>query len=381
MNADKRPADARREEAKSEGFCNIVEYRQEKQVLLHRSKNMEKRFTLATVQLDATPAPPPERLSRAEKLVGKAAQAGAQLVVLPELFNTGYAYRLENFSLSEYAGGPTALWMKQTSAKWGIHLAGSLLLRDGDNIYNTLLLFAPDGRSWRYDKNYPWGWERGYFRGKRSISIANTDLGAIGMLICWDIAHADLWRQYAGKVDLMLACSCPPNMPDCTYVFLDGTQVSSAQLGKTMADMRQSARQIYMDTPAQQTAWLGVPFIGSTACGTVFTAIPNPVGSFLGFLPFAPRMFRYLKHFRHIKVKATMVEAGNIFGSDGQLLAGLHNDQGEDFVLAEVNLPSEPPQPGAPQPRPPVPWMVYFTSDIFLTTVSKGTYASRPAFC
>ncbi len=114
---------------------------------------MERQIRIATTQLDVAPAPLAERLARAEDLVMRAAQAGAQLIALPELFNTGYCHRNENFALAETADGMTAQWMKKISARLGIHLAGSLLLRDGQDIYNTLLLYAPDGRVWRYDKN------------------------------------------------------------------------------------------------------------------------------------------------------------------------------------------------------------------------------------
>jgi len=338
---------------------------------------MVRRISLATVQLDVTLAPLSERLGRAEALITQAAQAGAQLVVLPELFNTGYAYRNENFSLAETLEGPTAQWMKQISARLGVHLAGSLFLRDGQDIYNALLLYASDGRVWRYDKNYPWGWERAYFRESRAITIAETDLGAIGLMLCWDVAHANLWRQYAGKIDLMLTCSCPPNIPDPTYHFPDGSRVTIAQMGPVFGSMRQSAPRVFVDTPAQQAAWIGVPYISSTACGAVRTHLPNPLGSFLAFLPTAPWLIRYLPQIRQVEVSASLVEAGRIFAADGRQLAGLRNEQGEAFVLAEIDIPVERPQPRSQQPKPPVPWLVYLVSDKLLTLVSLGTYAHR----
>lgn len=338
---------------------------------------MDKRIVIATLQLDITPAPLAERLEHAEALVTQAARAGARLLVLPEVFNTGYAYRAENFARAEPADGPTAAWMKQLSARLGIHLAGSLLLRDGPDIYNALLLYAPDGRVWRYDKNYPWGWERAYFRGRRHITLAETDLGTIGLLICWDVAHANLWRQYAGQVDLMLACSCPPNIPDPIYAFPDGTQVTNAQMGPLMGRLRQSAQQIFVETVAQQTAWLGVPCVNSTACGTFRSPLPNPLGSFLGFLPAAPWLVRYLPQARQIEVSAPLVEAAQIFAANGRPLAGLRREQGEAFALAEVGLPAQRPQPRSPQPRPPVPGLVYLLSDILLPLVSRGTYIRR----
>jgi hypothetical protein len=338
---------------------------------------MQRQISLATTQLDVMPAPLPERLARAEDLVTRAAQAGAQLVALPELFNTGYAYRNENFARAETADGPTAQWMKQTSARLGIHLAGSLLLRDGQDIYNALLLYAPEGRVWRYDKNYPWGWERAYFRERRAVTIAETDLGSIGMLLCWDMAHPDLWQQYAGKVDLILACSCPPNFSDPVYHFPNGARVTGAQMGPVFRSMLHSELRVFVDTPVQQSAWLGVPFIGSTACGSVHTPLPNPMGSFLGLLPMAPWLIRHLPQVPQMEVMTRVVEAARIFAADGHQLAGLCNEQGEAFALTEVTIPTEHPQPQGPQPKPPVSRLMYLVSDTLLTAVSRGTYARR----
>ena len=201
---------------------------------------MSKTFKAAVVQIKAEPAPVSERLGRAEKIISQAALAGAQLVLLPELFNTGYSYRHENFALAETVAGPTARWMAQISTRLDIHLAGSLLVRDGSDGYNALLLYAPDGRFWRYDKNYPWAWERACFRGRRAITIAETDLGAIGFMLCWDMAHANLWRAYAGKIDLMLACSCPPDITNPVYHFPDHSQVTLAQMGSIFGSLRHS---------------------------------------------------------------------------------------------------------------------------------------------
>jgi predicted amidohydrolase len=338
---------------------------------------MDKPLSLATLQLDITPAPLAERLARAETLVVRAAQAGARLIALPELFNTGYVYRDENFARAEVADGPTAAWMKQISVRLGVHLAGSLLLRDGAEIYNALLLYAPDGRCWRYDKNYPWGWERAYFREGQAVTVAETELGHIGLLLCWDMAHADLWRQYAGKVDLMLACSCPPDISDPTYHFPDGSRVTAVQMGPVYANLRQAGRQAMVVTATQQAAWLGVPFVGSTGCGVFRSPIPNPAASFMGSLPVAPWLIRYLPQIGQLELSASMVEAACILSADGRPLAALRNGQGEAFALAQVSLPATRPQPRGPQPKPPVPTLVYLVSDKFLTGVSVGTYARR----
>ncbi|MEE8389400.1 MAG: nitrilase-related carbon-nitrogen hydrolase [Anaerolineae bacterium] len=69
---------------------------------------------------------------RPDRLVTEAAAAGAQLLVLPELFNTGYAYSDANHRLAEPLNGSTATWMKEAAARLNVHLAGTLMLLDHD---------------------------------------------------------------------------------------------------------------------------------------------------------------------------------------------------------------------------------------------------------
>ena len=114
---------------------------------------MPRTIAVAALQMDANPAPTHERLEIADRLARKAHEMGAQLVVLPEVFNTGYGYTDANYERTETLEGPTVTWMKETARKLDVHLAGSLFLLDENEIYNALLLFAPDGRLWRYDKH------------------------------------------------------------------------------------------------------------------------------------------------------------------------------------------------------------------------------------
>ncbi len=77
---------------------------------------MPRKIKVAAVQMDAQCTPAPERLARAERLVAEAAAAGADLVALPEIFNTGYCYSDENYQRAEPLGGKTVAWMQMTAA-------------------------------------------------------------------------------------------------------------------------------------------------------------------------------------------------------------------------------------------------------------------------
>jgi hypothetical protein len=329
---------------------------------------------IAAIQMDANPAPPLERLVRARRLVVQAAGAGAQLVVLPELFNTGYSYSNENYRCAEPVSGQTAAWIRDVAARLNIYLAGSLMLLDGNDVYNALLLFAPDGSYWRYDKNFPWGWERAYFRKGQSIQVAQTGLGDIGMLLCWDSAHPKLWRRYAGQVDLILTCSCPPDVSNPRYFFPDGTVFNFDDLGPMMAKLKGSASKVFNEMLSQQTAWLGVPTVNTVGCGRITTAIPNPRASLFTLAATAPRMFKYLPQAEQLKMSCEFVQGCKILDERGQTLAELFQEDGEGFTLAEVNLPKRKPVPGVSQPPPPIPRLTYLISDIVLPWLSIPVY-------
>lgn len=51
---------------------------------------MPRSIKIAAIQMDARPAPTAERLARAERLITQIVPSGVDLVVLPEIFNTGY---------------------------------------------------------------------------------------------------------------------------------------------------------------------------------------------------------------------------------------------------------------------------------------------------
>jgi len=335
---------------------------------------MRRAVKIAAVQMDANPAPTADRLARADRLVTEAAEVGAQLVVLPELFNTGYSYSDDNHRLAEPLNGSTATWMQEAAARLNVHLAGSLMLLDQDEVYNALLFFAPDGRMWRYDKNYPWGWERGYFRNGNRITVAETDLGDLGMMICWDTAHPKLWRRYTGRVDLMVISSCPPDVSNPTFHFPDGDQLTFDDMGPIMASLKGSARLVFGDMINQQTAWLGVPAVSTVGSGHIRTAIPNGLGSFLTFLSLAPWLIKYLPQAGRMQMSCNMTQGCKVVDASGQVLTELTQEQGETFTIAEVALTGEKPYPQEPQPASPVPFLTYLSSDVLLPSLTIPVY-------
>jgi predicted amidohydrolase len=341
--------------------------------------NTDRILHVAAVQMDVHPAQTDLRLYRADQIIQDAVQLGAELVVLPELFNTGYAYLDQNFQHAEPIDGATVTWMKRTAHRMGVHLAGTLLLTDEGEIYNAMLIIAPDGRTWRYDKSYPWGWERGYFRenrlkGPARATIAKTELGDLGMLVCWDIAHLELWQAYAGQIDMMVVCSCPPEIPDPVFHLPPNVDLDSQALGGLWSAHKAEGRAVFGAMLDEQAHWLGVPAAQSVACGDFESPVPNGGAFLLGMMLSAPGLARYLPGSAKLSVRANMIDACRIVSGEGKLLAQRAQSRGEGFTIAEVAVPENRPRPSTPQPASRSSKLASFLSDTYLPRSVRATY-------
>jgi len=339
---------------------------------------MPRTIKVATMQMDATPAPLSERLERAEKIVTQATQAGAQLIVLPELFNSGYAYTDDNYKLAESLNGKTSTWMRATSARLGIHLAGTFMLLERGEIYNTMLLFSPSGQMWRYDKNYPWAWERAYFRGRRGMTVANTELGDFGLMICWDLGHRKLWKQYAGKADMIVMASCPPDGPNASYQFSNDEKLDFGDLGSAMSSMQDAGKQFFGEMVNQQAKWLGIPAVNSGASGQVQTHFPKANALLRSFSLFAPHIRKLLPKADQLQMFCGMIPSCKVVDADGNILVERMPTEGEGFVLSEVTLADTKSMPAQPQPNAPMTQMAFrmatFNADVLIPVMMRSVY-------
>lgn len=300
---------------------------------------MPRKVKIAAVQMEATPAPKKDRLDRAAKLVADAANAGANMVILPELFSIGYAYSDANYAAAEPLSGITVTLMKTLAAEHSVYVGGTLLLLDADHVYNSALLFAPDGRRWRYDKQYPFAWERAYFREGNALTIAETDYGKFGMMICWDAAHAAVWERYAGRVDAMLIMSSPPCLHQADLCFPDGTRQYIQQPDSHFAD----------EDMEDQAAWMHVPVIHTGASGMFSSPLPLPLVS-VGFMVWNfPHLWEKLPEAHTARLEAKYKPQTRIIDASGEVLARVTQD-GDSFTVATLELPDTLPQPDYDQP-------------------------------
>ncbi len=155
--------------------------------------------------------------------VGKAVQTlaalTADLVVLPELFNTGYQFasREEVEKLSEEVpSGFTTRSLADLSRKKAFYIVAGLAERDGDNIYNSAVLTGPDGFIGVYRKTHLYFEEKLWFtQGDTGFKVWDTPIGRIGIMICFDWFFPESARTLALKGAQIIAHPSNLVLPYC----------------------------------------------------------------------------------------------------------------------------------------------------------------------
>ena len=153
------------------------------------------KFRVGLAQMSATPDPE-KNLQHAIEQVREAARRGAQIVCLPELFQTQYFCQREEtalFDLAEPIPGPTTAKLSELAKQLHIVLIASLFEKRAAGVYhNTAAIFDADGAlRGIYRKMHipddPLYYEKFYFTpGDLGFRAFDTAAGRVGTLVCWD---------------------------------------------------------------------------------------------------------------------------------------------------------------------------------------------------
>ncbi len=118
-----------------------------------------------------------------------------ELVVLPEMFSTGFSMQPE--SLAEEMDGETVAWMKKVAATKKIILTGSLIITEAGHYFNRLMWVLPDGSLGYYDKRHRFafaGEDEKYTPGNKRL-IARVKGWKINLQVCYDLRFPVWARQ------------------------------------------------------------------------------------------------------------------------------------------------------------------------------------------
>ena len=164
-------------------------------------------FQLAVCQLNVAENKR-KNIDRAAEMVRSAADNGARMVVLPEMFNCPYQTKLFPEYAEHFAGGETTSMLREVAREKQIYLVGgSIPEKDGDQVYNSSFTFGPKGDllgSYRkmhlFDVDLPGGprvQESSTLDYGHGLTIFDTEWCRVGIVICFDVRFPELIRLLA----------------------------------------------------------------------------------------------------------------------------------------------------------------------------------------
>ncbi|ASJ16661.1 acyltransferase [Thermococcus chitonophagus] len=141
--------------------------------------------------------------SKAEKLIKKAKKLGTLLVVLPELFDTGYNFetREDVFEVAQpIPDGETTSFLMDIARDLELYIVAGTAEKDGENLYNSAVVVGPSGYLGKYRKIHLFYREK-YFFEPGDLGFKVFDLGflRVGVMICFDWFFPESARTLALK--------------------------------------------------------------------------------------------------------------------------------------------------------------------------------------
>jgi omega-amidase len=169
---------------------------------------------IALGQMDVATGQPEANVARAAVLAGAAAQAGAQLLLLPELWLSGFDLARAEEHARSFAGSWQARWASLARSS-GLYIGGSALASSSaGRPANTALLFSPQGdtvAAYRKVHLFAPMQEKQYLAPGDSAPTFDLPWGRTAFAICYDLRFPELFRHYVaqGAVLVLLPAQWP----------------------------------------------------------------------------------------------------------------------------------------------------------------------------
>lgn len=259
---------------------------------------MQKQIRVAAIQIDCQPGEIAHNLAHAEAMIASASEQGATLVLLPELMPSGYMVTEDIWNSAETIHGRSIKWLLDTAKRFEIYLGFSFLEAEGEDFYNSFVLSNPDGKLiGRVRKNPPASIEAYFYTAGADSHVIETDLGRIGVGICYEnLLYDHMCFLYRKNVDLVLS----PSAAGRPRPFIPGDL-------KRFDKMLLNSRAVFAKN-------LGVPVVMANRVGLLDTDLP-------GRLP---------------HLKSSFTGLSSIVDSDGTVKAELGDEEG--IIVADVHL-------------------------------------------
>jgi len=149
-----------------------------------------------------------------KKNIKQAKEKGANIVIFPELSLTGYLNRDITYELAEPIPGPSIHSMEEIAKKESIYIVFGMPEQSEKAhavLYNTAVFLGPDGIIGKYRKmhlpTHSVFEEKRYFRLGYEAPVFETEIGKMGLTICYDIFFPEIFRLLRLKGAQLIICT------------------------------------------------------------------------------------------------------------------------------------------------------------------------------
>ncbi len=169
---------------------------------------------VASIQMSVVEGDKKATIAKAVSLIEQA--QGADLILLPEIWNVGFMSFDRYVSEAETEEGPTLSALREAAQKAGVFLhTGSWVVEDSGKYHNSSFLLSPRGEILAaYRKIHLFGYgsrETEILTPGKEIVVAETELGRVGLATCYDLRFPELFRKMTDQgAELIMVCSAWP---------------------------------------------------------------------------------------------------------------------------------------------------------------------------
>lgn len=182
---------------------------------------MKPKFIIAVCQI-RTETDKAVTMAKAEKMITEAAENGAEVIALPEMWSCPYSKKyFRSFAEAENGESLEAMsrWARENKV---VLIGGSIPEKCGDKLYNTCFVFDENGeviarhrKIHLFDVDIEGGIrfkESNNFAAGEDITVFDTKFGRMGVLICFDMRFPELVRAMANRGAELIFCPAQFNM-------------------------------------------------------------------------------------------------------------------------------------------------------------------------
>lgn len=174
---------------------------------------MKNKVRLALAQMSSKRGDKQENLQRMERIISEAKDQSAELVIFPELCVTGYINRDRFYELAETVPGSTTEKIEGITRQKDLHVIfgiPEMSEKTKGTLYNTAVFIGPDGLIGKYRKmalpTHSVFEEKRYFRAGHQPAAFSTNLGNVGLCICYDLFFPEVIRLTRLKGAKLIVC-------------------------------------------------------------------------------------------------------------------------------------------------------------------------------